>query len=183
MEVATFVLAVIGVGLSIASLTWQAATFVLSGTRLECELRMGAIGPLMRGFMTMPVKDWTGLTPTIKSQGFTMERVFIVVRNTGRLATSVTGYALKTNTGQRFGTTQAECWEKPLPRRLEPGDSETWSLSSADAYAIAEAVRGMAQLRAQVKNGILEVRAEVEDGAGRKVVSKQALQIDLSKHT
>ncbi len=42
MAVATLVIAVLGLVLSVASLTWQAATFVLSGSRVRADLKHGA---------------------------------------------------------------------------------------------------------------------------------------------
>jgi hypothetical protein len=41
MAIATLVLAIIGLVLSIASLGWQFATFMLSGPRIEAELWVG----------------------------------------------------------------------------------------------------------------------------------------------
>jgi hypothetical protein len=43
LDIITLTLAIVGAVLAAASLAWQAATFVLTGSRITVELRLGAL--------------------------------------------------------------------------------------------------------------------------------------------
>ncbi|MCZ2813121.1 hypothetical protein O2W15_16945 [Modestobacter sp. VKM Ac-2979] len=180
LDAATFVLALLAFLMSGTALAWQAVTFFLSGSRLECELLMGAANPFTRQYMTQPAGKWEGLTQGITGQGFSQERVFIVARNKGRLPMSVDGYRLVTNTGQSFGQTTTEPWEDKVPKRLEPGESAMWSFPAdlmTDGVALIESQPHIAKT---AKGGVIEVRGEVESGTGKKAQSKEARRFSVS---
>jgi hypothetical protein len=182
LAAASLTVALLAFALSVASLTWQAVTFFLSGSRLSCELRMGAAHPLTRKWMTQPATGWDGLTPQMVSQGFTEERVvFIVVRNKGRAPASVDALHLVSNTGQTFGQTGTEPWEEKLPARLEPEASGMWSFSAdllSDAVAL---IQSAPEIASRASGGVLEMRVEVEAGSGKKVQSKQFLKYPCAR--
>src|SRR5919204_5203102 len=78
-------IAVLSLILAVASLTWQAATFALSGSRLRADLRHGARNA------TVAVTGVPGSQSldTLTQQGFTEEVFGVEVRNVGRLAAEV----------------------------------------------------------------------------------------------
>jgi hypothetical protein len=179
LAAATFLVALLAFAFSVVSLTWQAWTFFLSGSRLRCELRRGAVNPLTRTWMTQPVASWEGVTPEMRSQGFTEERVFIIVRNEGRAPASVDGFHIVSNTGQTFGHTTTEPWEEELPKRLEAESSAMWSFPGdlvTDAVAM---IRAAPHIADGVPGGVLEMRAEVESGSGKKVRSAEVLKYPI----
>lgn len=96
MDVATFVLAVLGVVLSALALGWQAATFVLTGGRVRVELLVGAVRD-NHGMVTMsarnPQPDWAA---SLVEQGYRHPVVAVRVRNVGRLAVSVERWSIVT---------------------------------------------------------------------------------------
>jgi hypothetical protein len=128
--VATLVIAVLGLALSVASLTWQAATFILSGSRVRAELRHGArnadvvaVGPL--GSQRLSV---------LAAQGLTEEVIGIEVRNVGRLAASVDSVEAALEGGMKFAMLQSTIGP-PLSHRLEPQSSASWSMPAAPIRA------------------------------------------------
>jgi hypothetical protein len=175
LAAATLTVALLAFALSVASLTWQAVTFFLSGSRLSCELRMGAVNPLTRKWMTQPVESWEGVTSHMVSQGFTQERVFVIARNKGRAPASVDAFHLVSNTGQSFGQTGTEAWEDKLPMRLEPQASAMWSFPGDLLSDAIELIQSAPEIANRAPGGILEMRAEVETGSGKKVRSKEVM--------
>lgn len=111
-EVATLVIAVFGLVLSVVSPTWQAATFMLSGSRVRAELTFGyRLGDVV---VTQPT-GWQ----QVAAQGFTEQVIGIKVRNVGRLAASIDTVEAALPGGTR--TTMLESIiGPPLPHRLEP---------------------------------------------------------------
>lgn len=176
IDAASLTVALLALGLSLGSLGWQTVTFFLSGSRLRCELLMGAVNPLTRTYMTQPVASWEGLTQDMRRQGFSEERVFIVARNKGRSPVSVDAFRIVSNTAQKFGHTTTEAWEEKLPKRLEAEASAMWSLPAdlvTDAVALIQAAAHIART---APKGVLEVRAEVESGSGKTVTSTESLK-------
>ncbi|MBV9098822.1 MAG: hypothetical protein JO079_12275 [Frankiaceae bacterium] len=129
MGTTALVVALVGLALSVASLTWQAATFFLSGYRVRVELLLGARG--MGGVATGPVSSAQFLDH-LASQGMTQPVLAVRAINVGRLPVTVTGCSVVSNTDVGFyepdGITN-------LPHRLEPGSNETWYVTLAGARA------------------------------------------------
>jgi hypothetical protein len=115
---ATLVFAVLGLVLSVASLVWQAATYTLSGPRVRADLRVGATNG--QAFGHVPAgPDWQRQVEHMVAQGMHTPILAVVVRNVGRQATSVTGYQVYLDTGQRLGLTGTPQGTPSLPHRLE----------------------------------------------------------------
>jgi hypothetical protein len=76
LEIVTLVVAIVGVSLALASLAWQAATFVLSGSRVRLTLRRGALRRTMGGVARMsgPLQPTASDYDVMHSQGFTEAR-------------------------------------------------------------------------------------------------------------
>lgn len=127
LEILTLVVAIVGVSLALASLAWQAATFVLSGSRVRVALRRGALRRTVGGAARAlgPLQPRAKDYAVMRSQGFTDEILAVEVRNVGRMAVSVEDVAATTEDGWSFQ--RAADPENPaLPHRLEPGAKETW---------------------------------------------------------
>ncbi len=140
MDTVTLVIAVVGLVLSVASLTWQVSTFLLSGARVRCELRHVGVAP-GRTWASVPPRNPLRLPPELTEQGFTDERLAVIARNVGRLPVSVERYALMFGAGINFGSVRPESHEPQLPHRLEPGEQATWMLSLAEARDIVSHAR------------------------------------------
>jgi len=92
LDIVTLIVAIVGVVFACASLAWQAASFVLSGSRVRVKLRRGALkrdssGRLIRvqGQLSPKQSD----LEVLRQQGFTDDVLIIEVRNVGRMAVSV----------------------------------------------------------------------------------------------
>jgi hypothetical protein len=137
-QVVTLVIAVLGLALSVASLSWQAAAFVLSGSRVKVELRHGAqdgVGNLMHG------PPGTHDARLLASQGFVHELLGVQVRNVGRMPVDVEKVEAVLPKGIRFSHPQGHLGPS-LPHRVQPHSSQTWFL---DMQPIRKAVYANAQ--------------------------------------
>src|SRR5258708_4430487 len=81
-EVGTLVIAVLGLVLSILSLIWQAATYILSGSRVRAELKHGARSA---DVVVSGPPGWK----RVAAQGLDEEVIGIEVHNLGRMAASI----------------------------------------------------------------------------------------------
>jgi hypothetical protein len=128
LEILTLVVAIVGVSLALASLAWQAATFVLSGSRVRLTLRRGALRRTVGGVARMSGLQLSASDYAVMhKQGFTEEILLVEVRNRGRMAVSVEDVSATTEDG--WGFQRAADPENPsLPHRLEPGAKETWHI-------------------------------------------------------
>jgi hypothetical protein len=129
LEIVTLVVAIVGVSLALASLAWQAATFVLSGSRVRLTLRRGGLRRTVGGVarMSEPLQPTASDYDVMHSQGFTEEVVLVEIRNKGRLAVSVEDVSATTEDGWGFQRA-ADPENQSLPHRLEPGAKETWHI-------------------------------------------------------
>jgi hypothetical protein len=137
VTVATLAIAVVGLVLSVISLTWQAATFVMSGSRVRARLRHGAAG----GGSVVSGPPGTQSLRVMAEQGFTTEVIGVEVRNVGRLAVQVTDVRAALPSG--FQVSEARISMGPdLPYRLEAQSSQTWFLPAQMARAAVTASVG-----------------------------------------
>lgn len=188
MDVATLVLAVVGLALSMLSLGWQAATFVLSGGRANVELLLGAVRSGGGGFVTMsvqnPAREWA---VSLKDQGYTHPVVAVRVRNVGRLPLTVERWSIvallrkrevdgqlavavlnlltKRQEGPAMVYPGPSVVGPPFPHRLEAGASEIWAADLADAEALLSGTKG-----------VFSVAAKVALGDGRSYRSKHMIR-------
>lgn len=155
----------LGLALAVASLTWQAATFVLAGSRVRCELYVGAIGP-QQVFVHQPVRPGETIgSPLDEWQrlGLTEGRIFVIARNIGRTAVTVTNYGARSGPTARYGTLRPLPGEPTLPHRLEPGAEVMWTLPTEEMREFAVAAQGD-----------MKVRMSVDLGNGKTVNSRPA---------
>ncbi|SRR6266567_2577895 len=162
--VATLIIAVLGLVLSVASLTWQAATFVLSGSRVRADLKHGAANA--GGVVHGP----PGSQPlaSLAAQGFTEEVIGVQVRNEGRLATTIDKVEASLANGLKvnlFGALPGPS----LPHRLEPQSSAVWFMPAAPVRA---AVAASAQVLKRADPCQVWMEVEV---VGRVVKTRQSM--------
>lgn len=184
MEIATFVLAVVGTVLAAASLTWQAATYVLTGGRVSVELRTGALHASGSSMVTAATRDadqvWAA---QLAEQGYTRPLVVVKVRNIGRMPVTIERWSLACsgppepprNRGllaaiaaassrpRRLTEFQpvAGSFGPQLPHRLDAGSSETWG---TDAREIRDLVAATLEVW---KLPLVSLDGKVELGDGR----------------
>jgi hypothetical protein len=134
----TLVVAILALTVSTSTLTWQIVQFILGSSRVSAELRYGAHNG--SGAMTMPVGSSPPNFDQLKSQGWTELVLAVQVRNSGRLAVSVTNWTIAFDNGGSF---TVPSWSvnghAPIPYRLEPGSEQTWLCPLADVMAAASA--------------------------------------------
>lgn len=166
VEVATLIIAVLGLALSVASLTWQAATFVLSGSRVRADLKHGAANAA--GALTGP----PGSSPlmSLVAQGFTEEVLGIEVRNLGRLAATVDRVQAALAGGMKLDLLHDVAGPQ-LPHRLEPQSAASWFMPAAP---IRRAVAASAQVLGRADP--CEVWMEVEV-VGKVVRTRQSMRL------
>lgn len=141
VEVITLVIAIVGVVLAAASLSWQAATFVLSGHRVRVSLRYGAIRrePLGRAIRTTaPLTVDAAHARMMAEQGFTEPVLVALVRNVGRMAVSIERVEAGFDDGWSFSRLE-DPENAPLPYRLEPGASEAWHVEAEPLQMVVDA--------------------------------------------
>ena len=136
MEVATLLIAVLGVALGVASLTWQIVAHVLSGGRVKVTLKVG--GHSGQAMASMPANKVTPASlKQITSQGFSQPVIAVDVRNVGRMPVTVERWGITSAQG-----IQAIPWGNSigptLPRRLESGESASWAVDLSTALNLAQ---------------------------------------------
>jgi hypothetical protein len=164
LEIVTLVVAILGVVLAVASLVWQAATFVLSGSRVGLTLRRGLIRRDGTGTVALalgPLEPSADHYAMLREQGFNEEVVIVEVRNKGRLAVSVESVRTDTQDGWGFACI-ADPENPAMPHRLEPGAKETWHEKLAAIQKIVD-TKGQSQ----------EVWMTVELGNGKVLRTDQ----------
>jgi len=166
VAVATLVIAVLGLVFSVASLTWQAATFVLSGSRIRAELKHGARNAGMVG------SGPPGQQPlqALAEQGLTEEVVGVEVHNVGRLAASVDKVEVALAGGLKLQML-LDVTGPALPHRLEPQSSASWFVPAAP---IRRTVHASAQVLQRADP--CEIWMEVEV-VGKVVRTRQSMRI------
>jgi hypothetical protein len=166
MAIATLIIAVLGMGLSVASLTWQAATFILSGSRIRAELKHGARNAGMVGSGapgSQPLK-------ALAEQGLTEEVVGVEVHNVGRLAASVDRVEAALAGGMKLQML-LDVTGPSLPHRLEPQSSAAWFVPAAP---IRRAVAVSAQVLKRPDPCEMWMEVEV---VGKLVRTRQSMRL------
>jgi len=126
-EVGTLVIAVLGLVLSILSLIWQAATYLLSGSRGRAELKHGARNA------DVVVSGHPGWK-RVAAQGLDEEVIGIEVRNAGRMAATIDSVHAALPRGTKTTMLQSIIGP-PLPHRLDPQSVASWFLPLAPVRA------------------------------------------------
>src|SRR5690349_1287327 len=152
MSTAVFVISVIGLVLAAVSLTWQAASFALAGSRVKVELVHGFRGPGVGAWLGRP--GWAVSSAQFATLGYNEEIVGVRVRNAGRMAATVVNADVEFENGALYRNPSSP-WNPPP--RLDAGEQATWPLE-------AHAVRGFV---AAAGTDFMLVRAQVGLGTGR----------------
>jgi hypothetical protein len=121
-QLITLTIAVFGLALAVASLTWQAVTFVLSDSRVKVELHHGAhdgAGNLISG---APLAQ---ALRQAAEQGFVHEVIRARVRNVGHMAVTVERMEAVLANGIKLSHPQGQLGPS-RPYRLEAQSSESW---------------------------------------------------------
>jgi hypothetical protein len=162
-EVGTLVVAVLGLLLSIVSLIWQAATYVLSGSRVRAELKYGSRNA---DVVVSGPAGWRRFA----AQGLDEEVIGIEVRNVGRMAASIDSIHAALPRGTKTTMLQSIIGP-PLPHRLEPQSVASWFLP-------LEPVRAIVGTAAEVfkRRNPSQVWMEVMV-AGKVVRSRQSMRL------
>jgi hypothetical protein len=174
----SLVIAIVGLVLSVMSLTWQATMFVLSGSRIKALLQHGAIG---RGSLVVS-KPGTQSMEYLANQGFTDEVLAIKVRNVGRLSVSVTSVAAVFGSGISIGQLDHPR-DRALPYRLEAQSEQTWFVSMDAVRAAAESWLATRPKGSSVTRGQLTVQMSVGLGNGKLVKTKESISIAPARLT
>ena len=136
ISTAALILGAIGSLLAVASLTWQMATFKLSGSRVKVKLRIAALGNA--GALTGPVdSNWLTSLQRYQSMGYT-PCLAIDARNIGRLAVDVIGCKVLFSNGMTYYPVDSPA-NPPSNYRLEHGQTKTWFVSITPLQAAVDA--------------------------------------------
>lgn len=175
MEVPTFVLAVLGVVMSAFALGWNVYEYRLSGGRLKAaavvvwKYRGDAFAipisadPLGRPLSADPWLPFLGVT----------------VQNVGRLPVSVTSIHFKFESGIAFMPTAQE--GAALPRRLEPGDEDTWCVPWQTVWGAAHVKKD--DLRGEIVATAVGVGAKADAASAESVESINERIVDAMRET
>ena len=101
-------IAVVGSGLAIASLSWQFATWKMTGPRVKVTMKGGLLGP--GGAVTFPTDAPANAVQSAMAQGYTQLVLAVEVVNEGRMATSIE------KVSARFDESRMEFTEDRVPR-------------------------------------------------------------------
>ena len=152
-DVATTVIAALGLAFALAALAWQAWSFRQAGSRVRVEIRSGLMGAV--GMVTTPGAATAQQLEQLREQGYSTPVIAVRVMNSGRGATSVVSVAILYEGGAAFENQAA--MDPPLPYRLEGEHEETWRFDgqqvTAYAAALAATQLGGRTIRARVTLG------------------------------
>jgi len=166
----TLVLASLGVVLALASLAWQARSFIVTGSRITVELRVAFKG---RGsVVSIPHNATTDQVSLLQSQSFTEPVLAVRVNNTGRGSTSVVSVDLAFDDG---GALDETVRNPPLPFRLDGESEQSWYIDAQPAFAYAKTVE---QIQRTGKPH--HVRGRVKLGNRKVVLSKNHVSLPSS---
>ncbi|SCL17741.1 hypothetical protein GA0070616_1348 [Micromonospora nigra] len=166
---ASLIVAICGLVLACLSLGWQAANYVLTGGRVKVRLRVGAMnaGGMITAHPRNLNPEWLA---DIARQGYPQPIVAVEVANVGRLPVTVTRWKLTHARGPSF-VPIGESIGKPLPCRLDVGESETWAVGLDVVANVARAAQ------AAFKSGGFGIVGAVELADGRERQSIEKIEL------
>jgi hypothetical protein len=166
----TTVLAALGVVLALASLAWQAWSFVASGSRVKVYIRNGMSNGLAA--MTVPSEVTPAALNMLQQQGFTEPIIAVQVRNLGRSPTSVTKVGVRYDNGAVFTLTNGRPGNADVPHRLDGESEKTWFFPANDIGAYAKGMNKMFSTPATSIQGLVDVGSREEP-----IVSQNSLSL------
>lgn len=174
VDIASFVLAVLGFGLAVASLVWQYVTFLQSGGVAEVVLKVGIRTAGFQVLSTAAVNNAADLRAMVEQHGGTPVAA-VCVRNVGRMAITVTSWGFKNGAGQVLSPV-GDAIGPRLKHTIAPGDEETWMAPIQNAVFIGEAQGIVDKQRVTT-----QVRAVVDLADGRTVTSKNGMTVETDR--
>lgn len=168
--IAAVVIGFLGLVIAVVSITWQVATFMLSGSRVKVELKTAAIGSA--GVVTGPVgNDWEGIFPLLAAQGYETPCLAIEARNVGRLGVDVVRCQVNFENGAKYEHPGHP--SNPAPNfRLDHGVCKTWIVELWPLRNIVDATARMGEFRPNQS-----VTMSIELGTGKILTSKKSVRI------
>lgn len=136
----TRVTSIVALGLAVASLVWQAATFLLSGARVRARIVEGLRNPATGGVMVATLSTYSDGGAAVRASGFHEHVVGIEARNAGRMSTTITGWSISFGGGVAVYTNATDPRNMALPYRLEPESPMMWWAEADHIIQWAEAV-------------------------------------------
>jgi hypothetical protein len=173
MELATLLVAVFGVFLGALSLGWQMASRGHVSSRVDVELRIGAMPPGESVLISGPLRSMTAASMVrLASLGYTRPVIAVRVRNVGRAPATIMQWSMVDNSGNAM-TPNANSIGQPLPYQLQVGESQTWAVD-------ADVVRAMGEATAVALfdlSSSLQMRGRIELAGGRVIDTDARLQL------
>jgi hypothetical protein len=142
VEVAAFVLAVIGMTTGVASLTWNIVSFLLTGARPKLTPIIGFVSP--RGPVYVDAtRDKRDAVASAEAEVPAGVRIAgVVVTNAGRAAFHVADWELRSEpAGISFKTLGAMTGSAAIRCDIAPGASQIFYTDLNDAYALASSAK------------------------------------------
>lgn len=168
-NVATLVIAVLGLLTALGSVVWQAVSYSRSGPRLRITMKRGYVG--MGQMVSGPVK--LDSTKQMADQGLTERFVGVEVTNVGRLPISIDGAEARMENGMAFMETGLSI-NPPAGTRIEPHSSKSWWVRWEMAVAM---VQTTAAIGSEKSNRALKVRMMVKPTVGKPLTTKEHISI------
>lgn len=169
LDVANTVIATLGFVMAAASLTWQAISWRLSGSRASAELLIGALRH-SGVYITLPPRSSTEAVELFKKEGFTQKAIFVVVRNAGRLPIAVEHCRVVFPGKYKIGQLSFAVGPQ-LPYLLGVGEAATWGVEVARIAAMIQMLREVRGLRS------VNVRFEVDLGNNKTVRTRKKARL------
>jgi hypothetical protein len=168
VEIASFVLAVLGLVLAVVSLVWQFATFRLSGGNATALLKAGV---LTNGMSILNAAD--KMTPdqleTTLQQHGGLPVIGVEVRSTGRMPVTVRSWGLRAPSGVVVNPISDQVGPS-LKHTIDPYDSATWLTPFSNALAVASAERVLSPTLE-----VVQLVGVVELADGRVIVTGETI--------
>jgi hypothetical protein len=175
MEIATLVIAAVGIVLATVSLVWQALTFFLTGPHVKVRLSEGLRAPL-GGVVIAPPSIYTNAgRAALEADGYTDHVLTVTARNAGRAPVSLSRLSLRFANNAVF-VYPGGAGNVPLPHRLERAADVTWYASVEDVVPyVADFIDQSEDART--------VRGEVDTALGNMTASRERIIISPNGET
>lgn len=170
VSTAALVLGALGSLLAVASLSWQVATFKMSGSRVKVKLLIGGLGS--GATVTAPLnRRWNAKIEEFAPMGYNTPCLAIEASNVGRLAVDVVRCKAILSNGTTFEPFDYPV-NPPTNYRLEHGQMKTWFIELSPLQTIVDvAALGNSPKHSQ------KVRLSLQLGTGKTVTTEQGVTL------
>jgi hypothetical protein len=160
-------IAILSLVVAAAALGWQIAAWLLEAGRARVQLRVGGLARDHPGLITQGVKKGVDAAAAVEQavrEGYDVPVLAVRVTSTGRAPVTVQQWTVKAKASELGATPLADSIGPSLPKRLEPGETETWCLALESVHRLVAA----SQVIKDTGN-VDEIYVEVELGSGKIV--------------